>query len=200
MVEASEFLRSLEDRDFERLAGCLAPQVTMRMLLPRGPDEKNGRLAVARTFEGWFGPAVELDTRRSDLNEVGSRFRMAWGFRVRREEGGEEVIEQVAFCDVGAEGIECIDLLCSGFLPQPAAGPASVHTFDAGALGCADGLAQAFRRRIGSVPLGESLAVTVSDPAAREDLPSLARMLGHAVTSAEALPDGRLTIKVERRR
>jgi TusA-related sulfurtransferase len=199
MGHANEFLRCLEAWDFERLAGCLAPQVTMRMLLPSGPGERHGRAEVRRAFEGWFGKAVALDTRRSERDEVGDRFRLAWAFRLQRD-GGEEVIEQVAFCDVGAEGIERVDLLCSGFLPLPAAGPAGVHAFDAGGLGCADGLAQAFRRRIGLIPVGDALVVTVSDPAAREDLPSLARMLGHAVTSAEAQPDGRLTITVERRR
>ena len=67
-------------------------------------------------------------------------------------------------------------------------------------MGCADGLAQEFRRRLAGVSVGDSLAVVVSDPAAKEDLPSLARMLGQAVTSTEAHDDGRLTIKVEKRR
>jgi TusA-related sulfurtransferase len=67
-------------------------------------------------------------------------------------------------------------------------------------MGCADGLAQEFRRRLDAVPVGDSLAAVVSDPAAKEDLPSLARMLGQAVTSIEAHDDGRLTINVEKRR
>ena len=57
-------------------------------------------------------------------------------------------------------------------------------------MGCADGLAQEFRRRIANVPLGGSLEVVVSDPAAKEDLPSLARLLGQRVTSTEAHDDG----------
>jgi len=65
-------------------------------------------------------------------------------------------------------------------------------------MGCADGLAQEFRRRIGSVPVGGSLEVVVSDSAAKEDLPSLARLLGQRVTSVEAHEDGRLRITVER--
>jgi TusA-related sulfurtransferase len=73
-----------------------------------------------------------------------------------------------------------------------------VQVFEAGALGCADGLAQEFRRRMASVPMGGSLDVVVSDPAAKEDLPSLARLLGQRVTSTEAHDDGRLTVTVER--
>jgi TusA-related sulfurtransferase len=65
-------------------------------------------------------------------------------------------------------------------------------------MGCADGLAQEFRRRLEGVPVGGSLRVMVSDPAAREDLPSLARLLGQRVASTEAQDDGRLSITVER--
>ncbi|MDQ6742350.1 MAG: nuclear transport factor 2 family protein [Candidatus Dormibacteraeota bacterium] len=198
MEVAREFLRALEARDFDHLAACLAPQVRLRMLLPRGLDERRGRIDARRTFEGWFGECAELESRRSELEEVCGRWRLAWAFQLRREGRGREVIEQVAFCDASAEGIDRIDLLCSGFMPLPVSEPSGAHTFDAGRLGCADGLAQAFRQRIHSIPVGDSLAVIVGDPAAREDLPSLARMLGHAVKSAEAQPDGRLTITVER--
>ncbi len=76
----------------------------------------------------------------------------------------------------------------------------NTHDFDAGELGCADGLAGEFRRRIGAIPVGDVLVVTARDPAAKEDLPPLARMMGHAVRSVETLGDGRLQITVERRR
>ena len=44
------------------------------------------------------------------------------------------------------------DLLCSGF-PQREQAMSGVHEFDAGNLGCADGLAGEFRRRIGAIPV-----------------------------------------------
>jgi TusA-related sulfurtransferase len=47
------------------------------------------------------------------------------------------------------------------------------------------------------VTAGDQLEVVTSDPAAREDLPSLARLLGHSVTSVETAPDGRFVITVE---
>jgi TusA-related sulfurtransferase len=92
------------------------------------------------------------------------------------------------------------DLLCSGFhsLRQPAT--SGVHEFDAGTLGCADGLAGEFRTQIGIIPVGDVLIVTARDPAAREDLPSLARMMGHTVRSVETPGDGRLLMTVERGR
>jgi TusA-related sulfurtransferase len=74
------------------------------------------------------------------------------------------------------------------------------HRFDAGDLGCADGLASEFRRQIGGIPIGDVLVVTARDPAAKEELPALARLMGHEVRSIESPGDGRLQIGIERRR
>jgi len=76
----------------------------------------------------------------------------------------------------------------------------TTHEFDAGTMGCGDGLAAAFKDRIGSVGIGELLRVRTIDPSAKEDLPSLARLMGHTVEGVEAQPDGSLAITVERRR
>lgn len=70
--------------------------------------------------------------------------------------------------------------------------------FDAGDRGCGDGLAADLRRHIAAVAVGQRLRVTVRDPSAKADIPSLARMLGHRVLSEEPLEDGRLTITLER--
>jgi TusA-related sulfurtransferase len=110
------------------------------------------------------------------------------------------VIEQLVYLNLGPNGIEQIDLLCSGFQIEPGVAAGPVQVFEAGTMGCADGLAQEFRRRLTNVPIGGSLEVVVSDPAAKEDLPSLARLLGQRITSTEAHDDGRLTITVERRK
>jgi len=197
------FLTALAGRDFELLATCLSPAAKARLLLPRGPEELTGRDAIARRFEGWFAPAVEFEVLSTAVAEVGARHRLTWRFRTVRPGRPREVVEQVAFCNLGEDGIEQVDLLCSGFLPDSAPASCDVpggRVFEAGDMGCADGLAQEFRNRLALVPLGQSLSVVVSDPAAKEDLPSLARMLGQVVTSTEAHDDGRLTINVERRR
>jgi TusA-related sulfurtransferase len=78
--------------------------------------------------------------------------------------------------------------------------PVRTHRFDAGTMGCADGLAREFRRRILAIPLGDVIEVETTDPAAKEDLPPLARMMGHTVRSTESTGDGRLLISVERGR
>ena len=74
------------------------------------------------------------------------------------------------------------------------------HEFDAGTLGCGDGLAVEFRNRVAGVAIGDQLRVRTTDPSAKEDIPSLARLMGHEVRSVETQPDGSLTITVERRR
>ena len=81
-----------------------------------------------------------------------------------------------------------------------AGGPDRVHTFDAGDLSCATGLAAEFRKQIREIPLGDQLLVTTADASAKEDLPPLARMMGHTVRSIETSPDGSLVIDVERGR
>ena len=138
----------------------------------------------------------------SSASEVEGRAAVTYRFRLQR--GGEwQVIEQHLMLDVDAEGkVRTIDLLCSGFRPvnDEEDNVTGTHKFDAGALSCADGLAQEFRRRILAIPQGDVLVVTARDPAAKEDLPPLARMMGHAVRSIETSDDGRLLITVERGR
>jgi TusA-related sulfurtransferase len=197
---SQKFLKLLAARDFERLAATLASDAHARLLLPYGLEEDTGRDAIVGRIESWFGSASVFDLTSSSDEAVGLRQRLSWRFSVVRDGGSREVIEQLAYLDLGPQGIERIDLLCSGFQKEPSGAAGPMQVFEAGAMGCADGLAQEFRRRLAKVPIGGSLEVVVSDPAAKEDLPSLARLLGQRVTSTEAHDDGRLTITVERKK
>jgi TusA-related sulfurtransferase len=194
-----KFLELLAARDFERLVATLASDAHARFLLPHGLEEYDGRDAIVARIRSWFGSASVFDLAASTEDEVGMRQRISWRFNVVRD-GSRQVIEQLVYLDVGPHGIERIDLLCSGFLAEPGVATGPTQVFDAGNMGCADGLAQEFRRQIAKVSIGESLEVVVSDPAAKEDLPSLARLLGQLITSTEAHDDGRLTITVERQK
>jgi len=198
-ASARRFRELLAARDFDRLAATLAGDAHARFLLPHGLEEYDGRDAIVGRIRSWFGSATVFDLTSSTEDEVGTRDRISWRFSVVRD-GSRQVIEQLVYMDVGPEGVDRIDLLCSGF--QAARGVDAVPTqvFDAGEMGCADGLAQEFRRQIAKVSIGGSLEVVVSDPAAKEDLPSLARLLGQRITSTEALDDGRLAITVERQK
>ena len=74
-----------------------------------------------------------------------------------------------------------------------------VLAFDAGWMSC-DVLPMAFRRQMQSVGVGDVVVCTVFDPSAKEDLPSLARMLGHKILRSEDRGDGALVVSVERGR
>lgn len=196
----ARFLELLAARDFASLEATLTTEARARFLLPHGLEEYAGSEPIVRRIQSWFESASVFELTSCRAGPVGGRHAVGWRFHVVADGGSAEVIEQAAFVDVGQDGIEQIDLLCSGFLPAPEADASRRHAFDAGARGCADGLAQEFRRRLHAVPVGEALEVTVRDPAAKEDLPALARLLGQNVTSTEAYEDGRLIVTVERKK
>lgn len=199
---AAAFVDALTARDFTAARTMLGDHLPMRMLVPGGLMTDEGGDAAIGWFASWFSDADPFHVEASSADEVAGRAAVTYRLRLHKA-GRWYRIEQHLMLDVDADGrITAIDLLCSGFRPLPEADPDSdsetVHHFDAGELGCADGLAGQFRQRIQRIPLGHVLVVSASDPAAKEDLPSLARLMGHVVVSTEAPPDGRLVITVRR--
>jgi TusA-related sulfurtransferase len=196
------FLNAVASRVFEQLRAAMTDDVRFQLLLPGGPQGCVGATATVQRFVGWFSGAEELRLQSSSVGATGGRLAVTFRIRLLYADGWQ-VVEQHLMADVAPDGrLEAIDLLCSGFLPDPQRElrPSGTHRFDAGNLGCADGLAGEFRRRVQAIPIGDVLVVTARDPAAKEDLPPLARMMGHAVRSIETPGDGRLLIRVERGR
>lgn len=74
-----------------------------------------------------------------------------------------------------------------------------ITRFDAGWMGC-DLLPMEFRRRMQSVGLGDIVEFVLYDPSAKEDLPSLARMMGHRIVWTDTGEDGAMVVRVERAR
>ena len=193
-----QFLEALAARDFERLKATFTSDARARFLLPRGLEEYTDSDAIVRRIESWFGAASEFDLEASSGYAIGPLKQLTYRFSLVRDGSTREVVEQAVFLGGSATGIERIDLVCSGFHRAPHDVENATYVFDAGAMGCGDGLAEEFRRQLMAVPVGESIQVVVRDPAAKEDLPALARMLGQSVKSVEAHDDGRLAIHVER--
>lgn len=200
---AHKLIAAVAARDVHAITQTLAPDARFRYLIPPGSGEVAGAAEVAAKFLEWFGDADVLTISTSRVEWMADRISAAYRFLVQTGQVSE-VIEQQTYLDVAEDGrIAAIDLLCSGFRPAgPTAGVGSpaTHRFDAGALGCADGLAQEFRRRILAIPLGDVLTIQTSDPAAKEDLPPLARLMGHKVRAIEPSGEGRHLITVERGR
>jgi hypothetical protein len=110
------FVTAISVRDFGRVAECLAPLAQARMLLPRGPEVQSGRDDIARRLQGWFASGSGFSVLASSHEPVGPRHRLSWRLRMSRNDQAPEIVEQVAFVDVGPDGINQIDLLCSGFM------------------------------------------------------------------------------------
>jgi TusA-related sulfurtransferase len=185
-----------QPRDHVLRSWLIAGRVGERLGLEAGGRES---LYYVVTL-AWVGCVAETPVVAARVEPLADRISARYRFLLHQQEGWE-VIEQQMYLDVDEQGrVTAIDLLCSGF--RPTEGPEAVrspgaHQFDAGTMGCADGLAQEFRRRILAIPLGDVLVVQTSDPAAKEDLPPLARMMGHTVHSVEPSRNGRLRITVE---
>lgn len=194
------FVNALADRSPKRLEACFHPEVQLRALVPPGLQESTGFEEVLARLESWFGAADRIEILKKEVYRVSDRLHVRYRFGEHYSDGDSEVIEQDAYCDVQDGRIVAIDILCSGHRPAPRAEAGAVHHYDAGTLGCGSGLPQEFRRQIGAVPVGSILEVVARDPAAKEDLPSLARLLGHQVLSVTTSPDGATVVAVQRAR
>lgn len=195
---AGELLQGLANKDFARLGEALAPAVRFRALVPGEALDLGSRADAAAAFARWFADKEGLEVESSECERVGDRWKLRYRLRVTRR-GEPLLVEHLLFGDLEEGRFSTLDLICSGFRPvgaAPAAG--NVHRFDAGDLGCGTGLPREFRARIGQIPVGHLLQVVTQDAASREDLPALARMLGHRVHSVGAAPGGDVTILVER--
>lgn len=195
-----EFVAALADRDAKRLESCLGSDVHLRALVPSGFQEHRGPATVVRRFMTWFEDADSVRVLEKSEHLVAGRLHIRYKFQELYSDQGSEVIEQDLVCDLQEGKIAAIDLLCSGHLPDPSGPTTGVHRFDAAELGCGSGLPQEFRRQISAIPSGSTLEVSTRDPSAKEDLPSLARLLGHRVVSARDSADGSTLISVQRAR
>jgi TusA-related sulfurtransferase len=199
---ATAFVEALAHRDFEAVGATFSPAIRFRGLLPSDVLELQGPAAVTEKLRTWFGVAERFEVQEAIARAVADRMQFRYRFRLRPHPSvpgsGWHVIEQHGFCETADGKIEAINLLCTGFRPEPEVASGRLHTFDAGTMGCADGLSGEFSRRIKSIAVGEVLTVVARDPAAKEDLPPLARMMGQQVLSVDSNDDGSLSITVER--
>jgi ketosteroid isomerase-like protein len=109
---------ALADRDFDRLAGTLAPDVHMRALIPPGPVEVRGAEPAAARFASWFGEAEGLELVQSGSDEVGDRLHVFYRLRVKRPDDSWKLIEQHLICAPVEGRFTALDLVCSGFRPD----------------------------------------------------------------------------------
>jgi TusA-related sulfurtransferase len=195
---AATVIDAIMARDRFALRAVLMPSVAFRALIPSGLREASNSDQATELILSWFSDASSMELLKRSTEMVGRRQRLSYRLAVV-DEGQAYEVEQIGYLTVADGLVERFDLLCSGFQPVGVDRAVPRH-FDAGSLGCGDGLPRAFREQIGGIGIGDQLEVIARDPAAKADLPSLARLMGHAVISTDDLPDGTVQIIVERRR
>jgi len=195
-------ITSLSERDSKKLASCFHPDIRFRALVPSGLRECRGSLNATALMQSWFVAAERLQLLHKEVYSVSHRLNASYRFREFYSDGETEIIEQHAYCDLRNGLIESISILCSGHLPEQSevTNEQVHHRYDAGDLGCGSGLPQEFRRQVGAIPIGHTIDILTRDPSAKEDLPSLARLLGHQVLSVQSSPEGVIIITVQRGR
>jgi tRNA 2-thiouridine synthesizing protein A len=204
-LQLAAVAEAIVGREFARLGDAFDPNIRFRALTPGGLEQAAGAEETIRIFTEWFDQGHGQELLINESFAVGDRLCLRYRLRTKLGDTPESatwyLVEQHGFADVGPLGIETLTILCSGHTPEgtPAA-TGAIHEFDAGNMGCSDGLPQEFMRRIRAVEIGDVLRVITRDPSARQDLPSLARMNGHEVADPEPLDDGRTLFVIKRRR
>lgn len=115
----ANLVAALAERDFDRLAGVFATDTHMRALIPPGPIEVSGAEPAAARFATWFGDAEGFELIESRSYDVGDRLHVSYRLRVKRPGDSWKVIEQHLFCALEGARITAVDLVCSGFRPEP---------------------------------------------------------------------------------
>jgi TusA-related sulfurtransferase len=195
---ADAWVDALARHDFERLGDVLEPAVQFRALVPGELVTVTGITDTVACFTRWFSDKTDFEVLEKRAEVLVDRLTVRFRARVRKN-GESLLVEQTLIGDLEDGRFATLDLLCAGFRPEAAAASDTMtHVFDAGDLGCGTGLPREFRTRLQQIPVGHLLEVVTSDAAAKEDLPSLARLLGHTVRSVTPGADGKLRIQVER--
>jgi hypothetical protein len=122
-------IAALAERDFDRLASALAPDVRMRALLPPGVVDVSGAEATAAKFAFWFGGAERLELLRSACYEMSDRLHVSYRLRVQKSGEPSKVVEQHLLCALDDGCITALDLVCSGFRPNTTEGGNSCASY-----------------------------------------------------------------------
>ena len=112
------FVAALAERDFQQLAGTLAPGARLRALLPSGFVELSSAEGVSAKFASWFGDADEFEVIRSGCDSFSDRLHVFYSLRIRRSGEFAKLVEQHLLCSFESNCITGLDLVCTGFRPD----------------------------------------------------------------------------------
>lgn len=117
MDTPERFLDALCERDFERVAACLAADVTLRAVLPPRFIDERGAAEIMMWLRRWYDEVLDRQ-----VDTVAGRARLSWRMRAQPHPVNGDprghVIEQIVFGDHDGATVTGLDLLCSGFRPD----------------------------------------------------------------------------------
>ncbi|HEV7203452.1 MAG TPA: hypothetical protein VGN18_02515 [Jatrophihabitans sp.] len=111
---AGLLLDALTRRDFDALLDCLDPGVRFRALVPPGAFELTTATETVARFRRWFDGPDAFEVVDASVGRIGAKTYLRWQLRLEPADGPARIVEQHAYT-TGAERIETLDLLCSGF-------------------------------------------------------------------------------------
>jgi hypothetical protein len=115
---ADRFVHSLATRDFASLGETFAPEVQFRALVPAGLREARSSSEARNYYQTCFSDLQLFQMVGHTIMPVAEN-RIHFAYRLHFvQDGTPKVVEQRVFITTGANGIEKLDLVCSGFLPR----------------------------------------------------------------------------------
>ena len=112
---AWEFLAAIERQDFNHLEHLLEPNVRFRVLVPAKLREADEPRGAVDNFRRWFAGADHLEVMAKEVDSTADRVRFRYLIKIHDDDGWA-VIDQSGYL-AGAERIESLDIVCSGFRP-----------------------------------------------------------------------------------
>jgi hypothetical protein len=118
---ARQLVDAIVTRDEDQLRERFSTDVWFRALIVRHTVESHDVESVIATFRSWFGGAVRLQVLHTATYPVGGREHLSYRLRLRPEWAPEHwhVIEQSGYARVQDGRVRRLDLVCTGFVPEP---------------------------------------------------------------------------------
>jgi hypothetical protein len=114
-------LDAIVTRDEAALFGLFAEDLWFRAMLVREVVEHHDPVAAVAMFRGWFGRGIPLEVLRTATYPTASRHFLSYRFRLRPVWAPDvwHEIEQAGYVRVREGRVARLDLVCTGFVPQP---------------------------------------------------------------------------------
>ena len=112
-----EFLDALAAQDFERLAGCFAPDVDFHAVVPGVGSYREADTAEGTTnqFRKWYASLDPFAVLESSVTPIVDKLCITYRLATF-DDGGWQIVQQTAYARIGERGIEKFDVACSGWM------------------------------------------------------------------------------------